>query len=124
MPYTYIHCVLHICSKMTGRGECLCRKGYVFWPLNGECYKAFTGGPCRHGQFLIPHNEDENIGKCVTNPCPRAHLYFPGVDFDSQIKCHKVRKICNFFCHLVMLEFIAIHLLNKIEGWILLFHNN
>jgi len=77
-------------SKMTGRGECLCRKGYVFWPLNGECYKAFTGGPCRHGQFLIPHNEDENIGKCVTNPCPRAHLYFPGVDFDSQIKCHKV----------------------------------
>ena len=77
---------------MTGRGECLCRKGYVFWPLNGECYKAFTGGPCRHGQFLIPHNEDENIGKCVTNPCPRAHLYFPGVDFDSQIKCHKVSK--------------------------------
>ena len=86
----YSLCFLHICSKMTGRGECLCRKGYVFWPLNGECYKAFTGGPCRHGQFLIPHNEDENIGKCVTNPCPRAHLYFPGVDFDSQIKCHKV----------------------------------
>ena len=76
---------------MTGRGECLCRKGYVFWPLNGECYKAFTGGPCRPGQFLTPHEEDENIGRCVVNPCPRAHLYFPGEDFDSQIKCHKVR---------------------------------
>ena len=82
----------YLFSKMAGRGECLCRRGYVFWPLNGECYKAFTSGPCRNGQFLVPHDEDENIGKCVVNPCPRAHLYFPGDDFDSQIKCHKVRK--------------------------------
>lgn len=76
-------------SKMTQKGECLCKKGYVYWPLNGECYKAFTSGPCRPGQFLIPHSEDENIGQCVDNPCPRAHLYFPA-EFDDEVKCHKV----------------------------------
>ena len=112
-------------SKMAGRGECLCRRGYVFWPLNGECYKAFTSGPCRNGQFLVPHDEDENIGKCVVNPCPRAHLYFPGDDFNSQIKCHKVRRNMQFLCHLVMLGFIAILLFwMKLKGaWIISFHN-
>ena len=65
-------------------------------PPNGECYKAFTAGPCRPGQFLIPHQEDENIGQCVVNPCPRAHLYFPAVpgnNFDTEVKCHKVGQI-------------------------------
>ena len=76
----------------------------MYWPANGECYKAFTAGPCRLGQFLIPHIEDENIGQCVVNPCPRAHLYFPanpglvpriGTEIDTEVKCHKVRKICH-----------------------------
>lgn len=89
------------------RGECACKDNYVLWPKNGECYKAFTPGPCRVAEFIIPEpplppSEGPSTelvpltrgggsgGKCVQNPCPRAHLYFPEGDDGDTIKCHKV----------------------------------
>ena len=83
--------------KGSGGGECSCRPGYVHWSANGECYKAFTPGPCNNSEFIVPDKRrpiEENSGRCVENPCPRAHLYFPTSDGqsgqDSSVKCHKV----------------------------------
>lgn len=120
------------------RGLCVCKDNYVFWPATRSCYKAFTPGPCDFREFIIPAGdvgiepiesyeddsfEDETssrvivtVGKCVENPCPKAHLYFPmeedepaedlidesdsGIamrrssfsdyDHDQEIRCYKV----------------------------------
>ena len=80
-------------NSALNRGECRCREGYVFWPRNGQCYKAFTAGPCDSEQFLVPHKRNKNLGHCVDNPCPRSHLYFPTNPLDNkdtEVKCHKV----------------------------------
>ena len=77
-------------NEMTGKGECSCKDNYVLWPQNGECYKAFTPGPCRAREFLIPATGQGQVGICVQNPCPRAHLYFPDEESENAVKCHKV----------------------------------
>ena len=64
-------------DPVSGYGECRCRDSYVFWYGNGECYKTFTPGPCQQGQFIVPSDHNPNTGRCVLNPCPRAHLFFP-----------------------------------------------
>ncbi len=93
-------------DKSTGQGVCSCKKGYILWPDNGQCYKAFTPGPCGQEQFIVPYSatvqyadggsvvnlaEAGGVGVCVKNPCPKAHLYFPdpGSGADS-VRCHKV----------------------------------
>ena len=52
------------------------------WHSNGECYKTYTPGPCRPDQFIVPSSRNSlqarGQGLCVRNPCPRAHLFFPG----------------------------------------------
>ena len=71
--------VFHLDSE-TGYGQCRCRDNYVHWPANGECYKTYTPGPCRPDQFIVPVSPllGRGRGICVRNPCPRAHLFFPG----------------------------------------------
>lgn len=76
-------------NEATRQGECTCKLNYVLWPENGECYKAFTPGPCHSEEFIIPGEQNSLIGQCVQNPCPKAHLYFPERDGDS-VRCHKV----------------------------------
>ena len=67
-------------NSESGFGECRCRDNYVSWHSNGECYKTYTPGPCRPDQFIVPssHSHARGQGLCVRNPCPRAHLFFPG----------------------------------------------
>ena len=69
-------------DSKTGYGECRCRDNYVSWHSNGECYKTYTPGPCRPDQFIVPSSRNSlqarGQGLCVRNPCPRAHLFFPG----------------------------------------------
>ena len=64
-------------DPVSGHGECRCRNNYVFWPQNGECYKTFTPGPCNKTDFIVPSDHNPNMGQCILNPCPRAHLFFP-----------------------------------------------
>ena len=79
--YDFLSCfqVYQLNSK-TGYGECHCRDNYVSWHSNGECYKTYTPGPCRPDQFIVPSSRSHARGQglCVRNPCPRAHLFFPG----------------------------------------------
>ena len=67
-------------NSETGYGECRCRDNYVSWPANGACYKTYTPGPCRPDQFIVPASPllGRGQGLCVRNPCPRAHIFFPG----------------------------------------------
>ena len=74
------HFQIYKLNSKTGYGECRCRDNYVSWHSNGECYKTYTPGPCRSDQFIVPstHLQVSGQGLCVRNPCPRAHLFFPG----------------------------------------------
>lgn len=98
---------MYSADPATGRGACQCKDNYILWPGNGQCYKAFTPGPCSgSAEFIVPAELDEgtgtlvsastvgagNLGICVRNPCPRAHLYFPSSESESddEVQCHKV----------------------------------
>lgn len=70
------------------RSGCQCKEKYVYWEKTHACYREYTPGPCRPGQFLVKGND--GIGFCSKNPCSKAHLYFPSKEDPSQGHCHKV----------------------------------
>ena len=72
----------------SGRSGCQCKADYVYWEKTRACYREFTPGPCRPGQFLVKGND--GVGFCSKNPCSKAHLYFPSASDPSQGHCHKV----------------------------------
>ena len=70
------------------RSGCQCKEKYVYWEKTHSCYREFTPGPCKPGQFLVKGND--GIGFCSKNPCSKAHLYFPSAADPSQGHCYKV----------------------------------
>jgi len=72
----------------TSRSGCQCKDEYVYWERSHSCYREYTPGPCRHGQFLVRGRD--GLGFCTKNPCGHAHLYFPSKEDPSQGHCHKV----------------------------------
>ena len=70
------------------RSGCQCRENYVYWEKTHSCYREFTPGPCKPGQFLVKGND--GVGFCSKNPCSKAHLYFPSDADPSQGHCYKV----------------------------------
>lgn len=57
-------------SKTQSRATCQCKEGYAIWN-DGACYRMYTRGPCREGEFLL------NSTACIKNPCAKGRLYFP-----------------------------------------------
>ena len=72
----------------SGRSGCQCKDRYVYWERTHACYREYTPGPCRPGQFLVKGSD--GVGFCTKNPCGKAHLYFPSKEDPSQGHCHKV----------------------------------
>ena len=72
----------------SARSGCQCRDKYVYWEKTRACYREYTPGPCKPGQFLVKGND--GVGFCSKNPCSKAHLYFPSEEDPSQGFCHKV----------------------------------
>ena len=70
------------------RSGCQCKEKYVYWEKTHSCYREFTPGPCKSGQFLVKGLD--GVGFCSKNPCSTAHLYFPSAADPSQGHCHKV----------------------------------
>ena len=70
------------------RSGCQCKENYVYWEKTRSCYREFTPGPCKSGQFLVKGKD--GVGFCSKNPCSKAHLYFPSAADPSQGHCYKV----------------------------------
>ena len=75
-------------DSQSKRSGCQCREKYVYWEKTRSCYREFTPGPCKAGQFLVKGND--GVGFCSKNPCSKAHLYFPSASDPSQGHCYKV----------------------------------
>lgn len=54
----------------TSKATCQCKDGYAIWK-DGYCYRMYTRGPCKDGEFLL------NSTSCIKNPCGKGRLYFP-----------------------------------------------
>ena len=75
-------------DKKSKRSGCQCKEKYVYWEKTHSCYREFTPGPCKAGQFLVKGSD--GVGFCSKNPCSTAHLYFPSSSDPSQGHCYKV----------------------------------
>jgi len=47
---------------------CECKRGFLYFPLNDSCYKAYRQGPCSSKNYLVLP-ENETVARCVENPC-------------------------------------------------------
>ena len=59
------------------RPKCQCISGYLEYKKTGQCYRAYTRGPCGKRYFIGPIQEGSEVGECVRNDCKHGELFDP-----------------------------------------------
>lgn len=57
--------------------QCNCLPDYIKWAQTGDCFRAYTRGPCPAGKFFYPRESNKKEGTCLENFCKSGELYHP-----------------------------------------------